>query len=85
MTDVPRDFRDLLSALSALSAGPGERRIVVYECRGTWTIWLGGEQLGERVTRAAAIELACAVAAARRRPALLLDETGYPLKPVAHR
>ncbi len=56
--------------------------IVVYECRRTLTIWLGGEHLGERATRAAAIEVAGAVAAARSRPAWLLDETGYPLTPI---
>ena len=35
----------------------------------TWTVWLGGEKLGERATRASAIELACDVAAACSRPA----------------
>ncbi len=59
--------------------------IVVYVCRGTWTIWLGGDKQGERATRASAVEVACAVAAARSRPAWLLDEAGYPLKPVEHR
>ena len=71
--------RSAVSAVSTVSR-PWRGRIVVYQCRGTWTIWLGGEQLGERATRASAIEVAGDVAAARRRPAWLLDETGYPLK-----
>ncbi len=50
--------------------------------RDTWTIWLGGEKQGERETLASATELACDVAAMHSRPAWLLDETGYPLKPI---
>ncbi len=57
--------------------------IVVYECRGTWTIWLAGDKQGARVTLESALELARAVAAVYSRPAWLLDETGYPLKPIA--
>ena len=30
--------------------------IVVYECRGTWTIWLAGDKQGERVTLESALE-----------------------------
>ena len=48
----------------------------------TWTIWLGGEKQGERVTLESALELARDVAAAHRKPAWPLDETGYPLKPI---
>ena len=51
----------------------------------TWTIWLGEEKQGERVTLESALELARDVAAERSRPAWLLDETGYPLKPIDHR
>ncbi len=51
----------------------------------TWTIWLGGEIQGERQTLEAAVELARHVAAVCSRPAWLLDETGYPLKPVEGR
>ena len=47
-----------------------------------WTIWLAGKKQGERETLEAAIELACDVAAVHSRPAWLLDETGYPLKPI---
>ena len=49
---------------------------------GTWTIWRGDTKYGERATREGAIELARAVAVAHHRPAWLLDETGYPLKPI---
>ena len=56
--------------------------VILYECRDTWTVWLGGEKQGERTTLEAALELACHVAAVHSRPAWLLDETGYPLKPI---
>ena len=56
--------------------------IIVYESRGTWTIWFHGEKLGEWATRAPAIEFANDVALMHSRPAWLLDETGYPLKPI---
>ncbi len=35
----------------------------------TWTVWLGEEKQGKRVTLEAALELACDVAAAHSRPA----------------
>ena len=47
-----------------------------------WTVWLGREQLGYRHTLEAATALAGQVAAMNSRPAWLLDETGYPLKPI---
>ncbi len=50
--------------------------------RDIWTVWLGGEKQGERESLQAAIEQACDVAALHSRPAWLLDETGYPLKPI---
>ncbi len=56
--------------------------VILYECRNTWTVWLAGERLGERESLEAAITLARAVAAVCRKPAWLLDETGYPLKPI---
>ena len=61
--------------------------VICKQCRqpagsDLWTIWLGREKQGERITRAAALELACDVAAVHSRPAWLLDETGYPLKPI---
>ena len=53
--------------------------------RDTWTIWLAGEKQGERASLESAIELARDVAAMHSRPAWLLDETGYPLKPIESR
>lgn len=50
--------------------------------RDTWTIWLGRHKQGDRDTLNGAIELACDVAAIHSRPAWMLDETGYPLKPL---
>ncbi len=50
--------------------------------RPTWTIWFDGEKQGERRTLEAARDLACDVAAVHSRPAWLLDETGYPLRPI---
>jgi hypothetical protein len=47
-----------------------------------WTIWLDSERRGERVTLLSALELVGDVAAVHRKPAWLLDETGYPLKPI---
>ena len=56
--------------------------VILYECRNTWTVWLAGAKQGEPVTLESALELARDVAAGRSRPAWLLDETGYPLKPI---
>ncbi len=50
--------------------------------RPTWTISLGDEILAERMTVESAIELARDIALMHSRPAWLLDETGYPLKPI---
>ena len=59
--------------------------VVLYQYRHTWTVWRAGELLGERDSLQAGLELARAVAAAHRKPAWLLDEAGYPLKPVEPR
>ena len=65
--------------------------VIVHQCRqletngagrDTWTVWLAGERLGERDSLEAGIQLAREVADLHSRPAWLLDETGYPLKPV---
>ena len=48
----------------------------------TWTIWLGGDKQGDRNSLSGAIELARDIAVTHSRPAWLLDETGYPLKPM---
>ena len=50
--------------------------------RDTWTIRLDRETQGERQTLEAAVQLARDVASTYSRPAWLLDETGYPLKPI---
>ena len=50
--------------------------------RDTWTIWLGSEIQGELESLDAAVQLAREVADMYGRPAWLLDETGYPLKPI---
>ncbi len=64
--------------------------VIVHQCRerdgrDIWTIWLAGNEQGARVTQESALELARAVAAVHSRPAWLLDETGYPLKPIEPR
>ena len=56
--------------------------VILYKCRNTWTIWLRGEKLGEFETAAPALELADYLALMHSRPAWLLDESGYPLKPI---
>ena len=48
----------------------------------TWTIRLGRDAQGDRHSLADAITLARDVAVAHSRPAWLLDESGYPLKPM---
>ena len=50
--------------------------------RDIWTIWLGGEKQGERHSIEGALTLARDVAFVHSKPAWLLDETGYPLKPI---
>ncbi len=59
--------------------------VILYECRGTWAIWLGGDWQGERFTLESALVFAREVAAVHRKPAWLHDETGYPLKPIEPR
>ena len=59
--------------------------MILYECRNTWTIWLGGDKQGERDSLEAGIELARDVVAVHRKPAWLLDETGYPSQPIEPR
>lgn len=50
--------------------------------RGNWVVRVGGTTLGQRDSLAGAIDLTRSVAVSRRRPAWLLDESGYPLKPM---
>ena len=50
--------------------------------RDTWDIRLGPNTQAERETLSEAIDLARELALMYSRPAWLLDETGYPLKPM---
>ena len=52
------------------------------EGSGSWVVRLGETTLGERDSLAGAIDLTRSVAVSNRRPAWLLDESGYPLKPM---
>ncbi len=53
--------------------------------RDTWAVWIGDEKQGERDSLKSATELACHLATLHSRPAWLIDETGYPLKPIEPR
>ena len=48
----------------------------------SWVVRVGGTTLGERQSLAGAIDLTRSAAVSHRRPAWLLDESGYPLKPM---
>ena len=50
--------------------------------RGSWVVRVGETTLGERESLAGAIDLTRSAAVSHRRPAWLLDESGYPLKPM---
>ena len=54
--------------------------VIIYECLDAWEIRIGAELHGLRSTLESARQRACDVAAVYRKPAWLLDETGYPLK-----
>ncbi len=56
--------------------------VIVYESMDAWEIWIGDELHGLRFTLEAALERARDVAAVHRKLAWLLDEAGYPLKPI---
>ena len=61
--------------------------VIVHEShepdgRDIWRVRLGGVKRGERLTLASALELARSLALMNGRPAWLLDESGYPLKPI---
>lgn len=71
MTQRPNEDQDVICHQSRQRDG-----------RDAWTIWLGGDKQGERHSLADAIELTRIVALTYSRPAWLLDETGYPLKPL---
>ena len=48
----------------------------------SWVVRLGETTLGERESLAGAIDLTRSAAVSHSRPAWLLDESGYPLKPM---
>jgi hypothetical protein len=56
--------------------------VIVYEILDAWEIRIGDELHGLRFTLESALARARDVAAVYRKPAWLLDETGYPLKPI---
>ncbi len=61
--------------------------VIIHQFRGRdgrdiWTIRLGDEKLGERITLESAIERPRLIARMHSRPAWIQDETGYPLKPI---
>ena len=49
---------------------------------GSWVVRVGETTLGERESLAGAIDLTRSAAVSHRRPAWLLDASGYPLKPM---
>ncbi len=59
--------------------------VIVYECGEFWEIRIGTELHGPRFTLEAALEHALGLAAFHGKSAWLLNETGYPLKPIEHR
>ncbi len=48
----------------------------------SWVVRVGGTTVGERESLVGAIDLTRSAAVSYRRPAWLLDESGYPLKPM---
>ncbi len=71
MLQPPDEAHDVICCHQAGSDGPG-----------SWVIRLGEDTLGERDSLAGAIDLTRTAAVSHRRPAWLLDESGYPLKPM---
>ncbi len=56
--------------------------LIIYECGEFWEIRIGDEVHGLRFTLEAVLARARDAAMVHRKPAWLLDETGYPLKPI---
>ena len=71
MLQFPDEAHDVICCHQSPSDGPG-----------SWVVRLGEDTLGERDSLAGAIDLTRTVAVSHRRPAWLLDESGYPLKPM---
>ncbi len=71
MFQSPDEARDVICSHRARAGGAGN-----------WVVRVGETTLGERESLAGAIDLTRSAAVSRRRPAWLLDESGYPLKPM---
>jgi hypothetical protein len=78
---------------SAPRSGPDEDRDVIVHylkihevlggrARDEWTVWKGKQQLGAFDNREDASRLACRAAEEEGCRAWMLDEAGYPLKPL---
>ena len=71
MFQSPDESHDVICSHRPRADGPG-----------SWVVRVGGTTLGERKSLAGAIDLTRSAALSHRRPAWLLDESGYPLKPM---
>ncbi len=71
MFQPPDEAHDVICSHQPGAVGPGR-----------WVVRVGETTLGERQSLAGAIDLTRSAALSHRRPAWLLDESGYPLKPM---
>lgn len=71
MFQPPDESHDVICSHRPRTDGPG-----------SWVVRVGEATLGERQSLAGAIDLTRSAALTHRRPAWLLDESGYPLKPM---
>ncbi len=71
MLQSPDEVHDVICSHQRREGGPA-----------SWVVRVGEATLGERDSLAGAIDLTRAAALTHRRPAWLLDESGYPLKPM---
>ncbi len=83
----PQPFAPILGGsavapFSPITQQPDEDDVIIYECGEYWEIRIGDELHGLRFTLEAALARPRDVAAVHRKPAWLLDETGYPVKPI---
>lgn len=71
MFQSPDESHDVICSHRPCAGGPG-----------IWVVRVGEATVGERQSLAGAIDLTRSAAVSHRRPAWLLDESGYPLKPM---
>ena len=71
MLRPPDEAQDVICSHRPRPGGPGG-----------WVVRVGDATVGERESLAGAIDLTRSAALSHGRPAWLLDETGYPLKPM---